>query len=269
MDYRGKIGFKMDSQKVRFLNIEIDNMTMDEVVGTIRSYIIERKTRYIVTPNVDHMIQLQENNKLQEAYKNADLVVCDGMPLVWISKYFGSPIKERINGTNLFYRLCEEARQNNYRIYIMGGNEGVAVKAGKELEKRYKGAKVVGTDSPPFGFEKNERYISELIDKINHSNADILAVCLGCPKQEYFMCNYKHKINVPVMMGIGSAIDFLSGYKKRAPKWVQNMGFEWLYRFFQEPTRLFRRYFVDDIKIFKLAVKYKYKPELFAKQTKK
>lgn len=129
-------------------------------------------------------------------------------------------------------------------------------KTAENLEKKYKGLNVVGTYSPPYGFEKNSFELQKINDIIKNSNPDILIVGLGCPKQEYFMYDNCDLLNVPVSLGLGASLDFEAGNVKRAPRWMSNCGLEWLYRLIQDPKRLIKRYLVDDIRIFWLFFKY-------------
>ena len=133
----------------------------------------------------------------------------------------------------------------------------MAAKAAENLMKRYKGLDIVGTYSPPFGFEKNEAEMGKIERMIKESHPDILIVGLGCPKQELFIYHNKERLGVPVSLGLGASLDFEAGNIKRAPRWMADCGFEWLFRITQDPKRLAKRYLVDDVKIFKMAIKYK------------
>lgn len=243
--------------RMKFMNTEIDNLTMEEALETIDTLIHEDRKAYVVTPNVDHIIQLERGGPLSEVYKHADLILTDGKPLLWIAKWYGTPIKEKISGSDLFPRLCRLAADKGYRMFFLGAAEGVAAKAAENLTNKYPGLQIVGTYSPPYGFEKDEVEISGIIKKISDANPHILIVGLGCPKQELFILKYKDELGVPLSLGLGASLDFEAGNIKRAPKWMSNHGLEWLYRISQDPRRLVKRYLVDDIKIFGLAVKYK------------
>lgn len=243
--------------RLKFMNTEIDNLTMKETLIAIEELIQKRKNAYVVTPNVDHVVQLEHGGELVEVYKNADLILTDGKPLIWISKWYGTPIKEKISGSDLFPLLCKMAAEKNYSMFFLGAAEGVAAKAAENLMKKYKGLNVVGTYSPPFGFEKDETEMNKIEDMIKKANPHILIVGLGCPKQELFILHNKERLNVPISLGLGASLDFEAGNIKRAPKWMANHGLEWLYRITQDPKRLAKRYLVDDRKILKLAIKYK------------
>lgn len=243
--------------RMKFMNTEIDNLTMDETLDAIDNLIKENKSAYVVTPNVDHIVQLETNKELQKVYANASLILTDGKPLLWIAKWYGTPIKEKISGSDLFPLLCRNAAQKGYKMFFLGAKEGVAAKAAENLQKRYKGLQVVGTYSPPLGFENNQSEMTKIKSMIRESKPDILIVGLGCPKQEKFMYHYSKELGVPISFGLGASFDFEAGNIKRAPKWMANHGLEWLFRITQDPKRMAKRYLVDDRKILKLAIKYK------------
>lgn len=243
--------------RIKFMKTCIDNLTMSETLNEIDKLIQKKICSYVVTPNVDHIVRLEKDEELQKVYKNASLILTDGKPLIWISKWYKTPIKEKISGSDLFPKVCELAANKNYTMYLLGAAEGVADTAAKNLMKKYPGLNIVGTYSPPFGFEKNEQEMNKIKTQIQEVHPDILIVGLGCPKQEKFMYYHCKELGVPISFGLGASIDFEAGNIKRAPKWMSNHGLEWLYRFSKEPKRLFKRYFVDDLKIIQVARKYR------------
>ena len=141
-------------------------------------------------------------------------------------------------------------------FFILGGKDGVAEQAKQKLEEKHPGIKVVGTYAPPVGFEKDEAELEKTNAVISQASPDLLIACLGCPKQEKFIYENIEKYDARVSVCAGATVDFLAGNVKRAPKWMSDHGLEWFYRFTQEPKRLFKRYFVDDVKILGLAFKY-------------
>ena len=243
--------------RIKFLNTEIDNLTMDEAVQKIEQLILNRKPSYVVTPNVDHIVKLEEDKEFQNVYKKADLILADGMPLIWISKMKNNPIKEKVSGSDLFPEVCKIAANKGYKIFLLGAAEGVADKAAYNLKEKYSGLNISGTYSPSYGFENKQDEIEKIIKIVNNAKPDILAVGLGAPKQEKFLYKYKKRLNVPVSLAIGASIDFEAENIKRAPKWMQSSGLEWFYRLYKEPKRMFKRYIIEDIKIIKIAIKYR------------
>ncbi|MEA5271759.1 WecB/TagA/CpsF family glycosyltransferase [Clostridium perfringens] len=243
--------------RMNFLNIEVDNLTMNEAIDRAEELIIKKKPSYVVTPNVDHIVKLENDKEFQEVYKDADLILTDGMPLIWISKFKGNPIKEKISGSDFFPKLCERSSEKGYSIFLLGAAEGVAAKAAQNLKEKYEGLDIVGTYSPSYGFEKKDDEIKLIIEMVNEAKPDILAVGLGAPKQEKFLHKYRSDLNVPISLAIGASIDFEAGNINRAPKWMQNCGLEWFYRLCKEPKRMFKRYIIDDLKIISIYRKYK------------
>lgn len=249
----------MNEKRMKFLNIEIDNVNMHEAINEVENLIETPGYHYVVTPNVAHIVSLEKDLEFQRVYKDADLILTDGMPLIWISKLYKTPIKEKVSGSDIFPLICAMAVEKEYKVFILGAAEGVAAKAAENLRNKCPGLQVVGTYSPPYGFEKDNNEVKKVIDIVNTANPHILFVGLGAPKQEKFIHKYKEQLKVPISLGIGAAIDFEAGNVKRAPKWMQKSGLEGFYRFAKEPKRMFKRVFIDDFKIFPLAFKYRNK----------
>ena len=242
--------------RMKFMNTEIDNLTMNETLNAIDDLIKKNQNAYVVTLNVDHIVQLERDSELRAVYDNASLILTDGKPLLWIAKLYKAPIKEKISGSDLFPKVCELATKKGYTMFFLGAAEGVAAKAAENLERKYKGLNVVGTYSPPFGFEKDEKEMNKIVEMIQKSKPQILIVGLGCPKQEKFIYHYCEKLGVPISFGLGASLDFEAGNIKRAPRWMANHGLEWLFRITQDPKRMAKRYLIDDRKILGLAIKY-------------
>ena len=165
--------------RMKFMNTEIDNLTMQETLQAIDQLIQANKSAYVVTPNVDHIVQLETNKELQAVYKNASLILTDGKPLLWIANWYGTPIKEKISGSDLFPLLCKMAAEKGYKMFFLGAAKGVAARAAENLMNRFKGLQVTGTYSPPFGFEKDPVEMNKIKSMIKASGADILIVGLG------------------------------------------------------------------------------------------
>lgn len=242
--------------RIRFLNMFIDNLSMSEAVDEIDRLASIDGNAYVVTPNLDIIVNAEKDKEFQEVCRNASLSLADGKPLIWISKLLGTPIKEKVSGSDLFPLVCERAAQKGYSIFILGAAEGVADKAAQRLRKKYLGLKIVGTYSPPLGFEKNHEEISHIIEMINSTDATILAVALGAPKGEKVIYQIKDQICAHVSLQIGATIDFIAGKVKRAPRWMSNIGLEWFYRILQDPKRLVKRYTKDAFCIIPIILKY-------------
>ena len=247
----------MALNRMRFMNSYIDNVTKEEAIAHIEECINTRKIGHIITPNVDQVIRIESDKYFKEIYENAELLLADGTPLVWISRWYKKPIKEKICGSDLVPDLCKLAAQKGYLIFLLGSAEGVAAKAAENLKKNNPGLRVAGVYSPPYGFEKDKNEIDKINKMLFNSKADMLFVGMGVPKQDIFIYENMNKYQIPMSFSIGATIDFEAGIQKRAPKWVNHIGMEWLYRLSHDPKRMFKRYIIDDMKIFKLAWRYK------------
>lgn len=241
----------------RFLNTSIDNVTLRESLNIVDGFIRSDKPHYVVTPNVDHIVKLEQDTEFKKVYDDADLILTDGMPLIWISKLLKKPIKEKISGSDFFPAVCKLADEKGYSIFLLGAAEGVAKKAAENIQNMYPNIAKINYYSPSFGFESNRDETDNIVEMIRKEQPDILAVGVGAPKQEKFIYNNYKEIGVPVTLAIGATIDFLAGNVKRAPKWMQKSGLEWFYRLGKEPKRMFKRYLIDDLKIIKIVFKYK------------
>lgn len=230
---------------------------MSETIDAVEELIKSEKKSYVVAINVDVVIKIENDPYLKKIVDNADMVLVDGKPLVWISNFYGKPLKAKISGSDLVPLLCEEASKKQYSIFIIGGKEGVAEQAKQNLEKRLPGIRIVGTYAPTYGFEKNDAELNKINTLLSEAKPDLLIACFGCPKQEKWIFENISKYDAKVSICAGATVDFLAGNIKRAPRWMSEHGLEWLYRFLQEPKRMFRRYFIDDMKIFRLILKYK------------
>lgn len=244
-------------EKQPLLNTYVNNVDMKESVGAVEAMIKDGDKHYVVAINVDVVMKIEEDAYLKEITDNADMVLVDGKPLIWISKWHKRPVKAKISGSDLVPILCKVAAKKGHTIFIIGGKDGIADQAKKKLEEKSPGIKVVGTYAPPFGFEKDQKELDKINAMISEAHPDLLIACFGCPKQEKWIYENYQKYDARVSVCAGATVDFLAGNVNRAPKWMSEHGFEWFYRFLQEPKRMFKRYFVDDVKILKLVIKYR------------
>lgn len=233
-----------------FLNIEIHNWYFDDFVKNLQDGVV-------VTPNVDHLIKLQHDFEFYQCYQQADHVICDSRILMLLSKLLDSenPIKAQIAGSDLLPAFCRYNRDHldKFRVFLLGGTELSVVRAMDNINRNCNSKIVVGAYSPPFGFEADKYENEKIINIISESGATVLAVGVGAPKQEKWI--FKNRSNLPfikLFMAVGATIDFEAGRISRAPKWMSNIGLEWVYRMFQEPRRMIRRYIFEDLPIFKL-----------------
>lgn len=226
---------------VKILNLQIDNLSMAEVLERLQQGVV-------FTPNVDHLVKLQSDQSFKEVYDTADYRLCDSKILIYASKFLGSPIREKISGSDFFPAFYEYHRHHSeIKLFLLGGQAGVAATAQRRINSKVGRAIVVGSYSPPVGFETDVAECERIVEMVNRSGATVLAVGLGAPKQEKFICNYKNRYaTVKIFLAVGATLDFESGQINRAPKWASEAGLEWLYRLISEPKRLWKRYLLED-----------------------
>jgi len=244
-------------KKVEIMNTSYTNVTLQEAVELAEHFVQNQQKAYIVAVNADVCMRIENDPYLKEITDAADMVLADGKPIVWISKLYKRPLKERVTGSDLVPALCALSAERGYSVYILGGKEGIAEQAKANLEQKYPGINVCGTYSPPFGFEKDAAELANIREKISASKPDFMIACFGCPKQEKFIYENYANYDAYVSVCAGATVDFLAGNVKRAPKWMQNHGLEWLFRITQDPKRLIKRYLIDDTKIIRLIFKYR------------
>lgn len=229
---------------VSILGVPFDHVTMPQAIAAIEEMIAARRPHYIATANVDFVVQSLEDTELRRILLEADLVLCDGTPLVWVSHWLDNPLPERVAGADLVPQLLGVAAEKGYRIFFLGGKPEVAARAVERLQTKYPSIDIAGHYSPPFApLEKMNH--AEIGHRIRAAQPDILFVSFGCPKAEKWISMNYQALGVPVSMGVGATIDFLAGEVKRAPVWMQRAGLEWVFRFAQEPGRLGPRYAKD------------------------
>lgn len=228
---------------VNLYDIYIFNDTLNYFLSCLES---KSEKGFVVTPNVDHIVKLVKDKEFKKAYKNAIFVLPDGIPLLWASRVIGCPIKERIAGSDLFYRLLSFCEESQKSIYLLGSKDQVRKKALLQLVDEYPALKISGSWSPPFGFENNASLNDQIVGSINNVKPDFLFIFLGAPKQEKWINMHIQRLNVNLAFCLGASLDFYVGEFKRAPFWMQRMGFEWFWRMMYD-RRLVKRYLIDDL----------------------
>lgn len=240
-------------ERVNVGGVLIDNVTMEQAI----TWIGERAEKageptFVVTPNVDHVMKVGKDEEFRELYGRAGLVLADGVPVLWAARYLGTPLKEKVSGSDLFPRFCKYAAERGYRLYFMGGQAGAVEKSAQILSRQYPGLQVVGTSCPPLGFEKNPQVTQQLIEDIRRVGTQVLFVGVGSPKAEKWISKNLAALGVPVCLSTGASFDMVAGLTPRAPRWMQHSGLEWLWRLMLEPRRMFRRYVIEDMPFFPL-----------------
>jgi N-acetylglucosaminyldiphosphoundecaprenol N-acetyl-beta-D-mannosaminyltransferase len=232
---------------INILGICYDSLTRQEVLDRMEDFIQQGGTHVISTPNADHVVRAQTDVEFREIIRRSDLVVSDGMAVVYASHLLGTPLKENVGGRMLLPALAQRSAEKGYRLFLMGGSsEQVARLAVERLSKDHPGVNIAGTYTPPFMDEFSHEENECMLSAVNRAKPDVLFVCLGTPKQEKWIARNLKNIQVPVTVGIGVAMDMLAGKVRQPPRWVSDIGFEWMYRLIQEPRRLAKRYLVDD-----------------------
>lgn len=232
------------SRRVQLLDVPFDAVTMPETLDRIDAMIATKKPHYIATANVDFCVQAKSDSELHSILKQADLVVCDGTPLVWLSRLLGRSLSERVAGSDLVPQLLAKAEQKDWRVFFLGGQQHVLDQAVQNVASKHPNLRIVGACSPPFA-PLDQMPNEDICTRIRAAKPDVLLVSFGCPKQEKWIARNYLAAGVPVCIGVGATIDFLAGSMKRAPRWMQVIGAEWLFRLAQEPRRLFKRYATD------------------------
>jgi N-acetylglucosaminyldiphosphoundecaprenol N-acetyl-beta-D-mannosaminyltransferase len=226
------------------LGVPFDPVTLKRAVEAIEAMIATRLPHYVVTPNVDFLVQAQRDAELHRILVQADLVLCDGKPLVWASQWLGNALPGRAAGSDLAPLLLSRAEECGWRIFLLGGAPGVAAEAAQRIASAHPLLPPVAHYSPPRR-PLAEMNHSEIVARVRAAKADIVLVCFGCPKQEKWIFQHYRTAGAPVMIGAGGTIDFLAGRLERAPMWMRRSGTEWAFRLAQEPRRLMRRYAGD------------------------
>lgn len=236
--------------KVTLFGAEIDAIDMNAAVDAVLAWRQAPRgaaCRYVVTPNVDHAVMFQTNEPLRQAYAEASLVLADGAPIVLASRLLGRPLPERVAGSDLAPALFKRAAAEGepLTVFLLGAGPGVAERAAANIESRWANVKVVGTLSPPLGFERDAAECERILAAIAAVKPDVLLVGFGAPKQELWVHAHANRIEAKAALCIGATIDFLAGEKQRAPRWMRCVGLEWLHRLSSEPKRLAKRYLRD------------------------
>jgi N-acetylglucosaminyldiphosphoundecaprenol N-acetyl-beta-D-mannosaminyltransferase len=236
------------SDIVDLFGLRIDAIPLDAAVDRLLEWIdqLDQPCRYVVTPNVDHLVLLRHDQALQAAYRHASLVVADGWPLVAVSRWVGRPIPQRVAGSDLVPALLAAAGPRRpLHVFLLGAAPGVAPRAAERIESSWPHVRVSGTYSPPLGFQRDPGENQTILDRIAAAQPDVLVVGLGAPKQELWVHAHHRQLCTRVAICAGATIDFLAGERRRAPRWVQRIGMEWCHRMLGDPRRLVRRYARD------------------------
>ncbi|PTR09403.1 N-acetylglucosaminyldiphosphoundecaprenol N-acetyl-beta-D-mannosaminyltransferase [Nitrosospira sp. Nsp5] len=239
------------SRRIEMMGCQIDNLSMEETLHTIEKFIQSGRPHQHVVVNVDKLVKASRDVELRRIINECPLINVDGMPVVWASRLLGKPLKERVAGVDLFESLMKRSAEKGWRVYLLGAREEVVLGVKQIYMRKYPGLTVAGYRN---GYWKPEEE-AEVVEQIKAAQADLLFVAISSPMKEHFLGRYQAEMKIPFAMGVGGTFDVAVGKVKRAPVWMQGAGLEWFYRFLQEPRRMFKRYFVDDMFFFWLLLK--------------
>lgn len=244
-----------EQQRINLFGIDIDAVTLQQAAERVCEWSRDSaagRCRYVVTPNVDHVVMYQENARLRAAYDDAALILADGAPLIAAARLLRRPLPERVAGSDLVPALfdvasadVQDSSEHALSVFLLGAASGVAERAAERIHARWRGVRVVDVYSPPMGFEHDAAECRRIAARINAAAPDVLLIGLGAPKQELWIAESAPALRTRVALCIGATIDFLADEKRRAPLWMQRFGIEWLHRLISEPRRLARRYLRD------------------------
>lgn len=230
-------------QRVRFGRLWVDVLNFDAALREVRALIARGDGGAIFTPNVDHVVLVESNAPFRKAYRQVDLSLADGVPLIWTSRMLGQKLPEKLSGSDMLVPIATLAAEEGWSVYLLGGLPGAAELAAERL-RALCNVRIVGVDAAMVSADGDAPGDIAVIERIRAARPDIVFVALGTPKQELFIWRVLDQIRPAVAIGVGASLDFLSGYVTRAPRWVSDAGFEWAYRLVQDPKRLWRRYLV-------------------------
>lgn len=228
--------------RVKFLGVTIDNLTMEETLAKIKQIIANKVPTQHVVMNASKSVMVQKNDKIKGIINACPIVNADGQSVVWASKVLGKGLKERVTGIDLMNNLFDISENEGYKVYLLGASEDVIQTVVNVLKHKYPRLEITGYRNGYFSKEENERVVSD----IEKSGADLLFVGFSSPMKEYWLAENLNRLNVPFCMGVGGSFDVLSGKTTRAPLWMQKTGLEWFYRFSQEPKRMWKRYLIGN-----------------------
>jgi len=245
--------------KVNILGVQISNITNEHLLGSFTERIGQKqKTQVCITP-VNSVLSAIKDPQVLSIYNASEYVLCDGTPIKWAAGFLNTPIVERITGLDLLPNLVAHCAKHDFSIFLLGASPGVGEQLKQTIHAQYPNCKVVGVYVPPFMKVFSEEENIKMIDAINAVSPDVLLVSLTAPKQDIWIAQNLHRVNASIQIGIGGAFEVMAGLAKRAPKWMHAAGLEWLYRFIQEPKRLFRRYFIEAPLFIPLIIKQKFR----------
>lgn len=236
----------MSEARLLIGSVPVDRVGFDGALDAIAAMIARGTGGAVFTPNVDHVVLAEDDAAFRRAYEACDLSLADGMPIVWASRLLGARVPEKVSGSDLVPRVLDRAEASGWRVYLLGGGEGVARRAVERLAATHPRLVIAGASSPRVDMGEPASARAALVEEVLAARPDVVLVGLGAPKQELFIHEVAPALRPAVLLGIGASLDFVAGTVKRAPRWISAIGLEWAYRLIREPRRLWRRYLVRD-----------------------
>jgi N-acetylglucosaminyldiphosphoundecaprenol N-acetyl-beta-D-mannosaminyltransferase len=232
------------SARATVLGCEVDRIDLEQALLRCEALIDARGAARHTSLNVAKLVAMQDNPRLRDIVCGSEVVTADGQPIVWASRLLGDPLPERVAGIDLMHALLPLAARKGYGVFILGARAEVLTEAVRRLRIQHPGIRIVGQRDGYF----SESETAEVCAEIKAAQPHILFVAMGSPQKEYWIADHCDELSVPLSMGVGGAVDVIAGVTRRAPRWMQDAGLEWLYRLVQEPRRLAGRYVVTNVK---------------------
>ncbi len=232
---------------IDLLGVPVDAVTLAQAAERIVGDAKMGVGGWVITPNLDILRRVVRQPTFRRMYDLSTLRLADGMPLVWASKVRGTPLPERVAGSDLIFALAAKAAERGASLFLLGGNPGAAEQTASVLRERYPGLVIAGTLCPPMGFEKDPEEFARIVSAVQAASPELVLVALGSPKQEQVIEQLRPLLPRAWFLGIGITFSFVAGEVRRAPMWMRRVGLEWMHRMVQEPRRLVRRYLIDGV----------------------
>jgi N-acetylglucosaminyldiphosphoundecaprenol N-acetyl-beta-D-mannosaminyltransferase len=232
-------------KRINILGVGVSAVNISMALASIDKWIVRREANYVCVTGVHGIMESYRNEAVRKIHNSAGLVVPDGMPLVWLSRFKGIHHVRRVYGPDLMLAVCKQSLDRGYRHFLYGGASGVCEQLTARLQSKFPGLKIVGSYSPPFRMLDHEED-RKIVDELNAARPDIVWVGISTPKQEIWMAQHVGRLLAPVLIGVGAAFDFHAGLKHQAPRWMMRAGLEWMFRLVQEPRRLGPRYLANN-----------------------
>lgn len=232
---------------IELMGLHIASLTRAAVVDHVFRALGQGRGGWIATVNLDYVRRCAAERETKRLYSGVDLMVADGVPLLWAARLRGTPLPDRVAGSDLVWLLAERAAQEGRSLYLLGGNPGAAEAARAQIQARWPELRIAGVSSPRVSDEPTGEELASLRSVIERARPDLVYVALGAPKQDRVVAALYPALAGTWWIGVGVSLSFMSGEIQRAPAWMQSVGLEWLHRLVQEPRRLVRRYLIDDL----------------------